>query len=72
MCDRNYKNIGPQQIRPADFNEALKSPSFKTELPTFLPNEWKEQAYAHNLSYTNAMCMLAILANVYTSSLKMV
>ena len=46
-CDRNYKNIGPQQIRPADFNEALKSPSFKTELPTFLLNEWKEQAYAH-------------------------
>ena len=47
MCDRNYKNIGPQQIRPADFNEALKSPSFKTELPSFLLNEWKEQAYAH-------------------------
>ena len=68
MCDRNYKSIGPQQIRPADFNEALKSPSFKTELPTFLQNEWKEQAYAHNLSYTNAMCMLAILANVHTSS----
>ena len=47
MCDRNYNNIGPQQIRPADFNEALKSPSFKTELPTFPLNEWKEQAYAH-------------------------
>ena len=47
MCDRNYKNIGPQQIRPADFNQALKSPSFKTELPTFLLNEWKEQYYAH-------------------------
>ena len=24
-----------------------KSPSFKTELPIFLLNEWKEQAYAH-------------------------
>ena len=36
-----------QQTRPADFKEALKSPSFKTELPTFLLNEWKEQAYAH-------------------------
>ena len=35
-CDRNYKIIGPQQTRPADFNEALKSPSFKRELPTFL------------------------------------
>ena len=46
-CDRNYKIIGPQQTRPADFNEALKSPSFKRELPTFLLNEWKEQAYAH-------------------------
>ena len=45
-CGRNYKNIGPQQTRPADFNELLKSPSFKT-LPTFLLNEWKEQAYAH-------------------------
>ena len=39
-CDRNYKNIGPQQTRLADFNEVLKSPSFKT-LPTFLLNEWK-------------------------------
>ena len=47
MCDRNYKNIGPQQIRPADFNGALTSASCKTELPTFLLNEWKEQAYAH-------------------------
>ena len=46
-CDRNYKIIGPQQTRPADFNEALKSLSFKRELPTFLLNEWKEQAYAH-------------------------
>ena len=46
-CDRNYKIIGPQQTRPVDFNEALKSPSFKRELPTFLLNEWKEQAYAH-------------------------
>ena len=39
--------IGTQQTRPVDFNEALKSPSFKTELPTFLLNEWKEQTYAH-------------------------
>ena len=46
-CDRNYNIIGPQQTRPVDFNEALKSPSFKTELPTFLLNEWKEQVYAH-------------------------
>ena len=46
-CDRNYKSIGPQQTRPVDFNEALKSPSFKTELPTFLLNEWNEQACAH-------------------------
>ena len=36
-----------KQTRPADLNEALKSPSFKTELPTFPLNEWKEQAYAH-------------------------
>ena len=48
-CDRNYKNIGPQQTCPVDFNEALKSPSFKTELPTFLLNEWKEQACAHTI-----------------------
>ena len=46
-CYRNCKSMGPQQARPADLNEALKSPSFKTELPTFLLNEWKEQAYAH-------------------------
>ena len=46
-CDRNYKIIGPQHTRPADFNEALKSPSFKRELSIFLLNEWKEQAYAH-------------------------
>ena len=47
LCDRNYKIIGPQQTRPVDFNEALKSPSFKTELSAILLNEWKEQAYAH-------------------------
>ena len=47
MCDRNYNIIGPQQTRPVDFSEALKSPSFKTELPTFLLNEWKQQASAH-------------------------
>ena len=46
-CDRNYKIIGPQQTRSVYFNEALRPPSFKTELPTFLLNEWKEQAYAH-------------------------
>ena len=46
-CNRNYKFIGPQQTRPANFNESLKSPSFKRELPTFLLNEWKEEAYAH-------------------------
>ena len=46
-CDRNYNIIGPQQTRPDDCSEALKSPSFKTELPTFLLNEWKEQACAH-------------------------
>ena len=46
-CDRNYKNIGQQQTLSADFNETLKSPSFKTELPTFLLNEWEDQAYAH-------------------------
>ena len=46
-CYRNCKSMGPQQARPADLNEALKSPSFKTELLTFLLNEWKEQAYAH-------------------------
>ena len=44
--DRNYKIIGPQQTRPVDFNEALKPPSFKTELPIFLLNEWKEQPHA--------------------------
>ena len=51
----------PQQTRPADFNEALKSPTFKRELPTFLLNEWKEQGRHTHTSYTNAMCMLAIL-----------
>ena len=46
-CDRNYKIIGPQQTRPADFNEALKSQSFNTELPIFLLNERKEETYVH-------------------------
>ena len=45
-CDRNYQIIGPQQNCPPDFNEALKSPSLKRELPIFQLNEWKEQAYA--------------------------
>ena len=50
MCDRNYKNTGPQQI--GDYALPISTRhsnhhSFKTELPTFLLNEWKEQAYAH-------------------------
>ena len=53
---------------PCRFQRGTQITIIQKELPTFLPNEWKEQAYAHNLSYTNAMCMLAILANVYTSS----
>ena len=72
-CDRNYKIIGPQQRRPVYFNEALKPPSFKTELPTFLLNEWKEQAYAHIIHERHVrVCWPSWRMSVYTSSLKLV
>ncbi len=43
LCDRNYKITGPQQTRPVDFNEALKSLSFKNGVAC-IPAEWVEGA----------------------------
>lgn len=42
---QNYKTYllflsGPEQIRPRKFEDALKSNSFKRDLPSFLINEW--------------------------------
>ena len=46
----HYVITGPQQRRvPKDMNDALKSTSFKKELPQFLANEWQDQSYASAL-----------------------
>ena len=45
--DRTYVITGPQQRRvPKDMNDALKSTSFKKELPQFLAKERQDQSYA--------------------------
>jgi len=42
---QTYAITGPLQRRPKDMGEALKSRSFKKELPVFLSNEWVDQSY---------------------------
>ena len=37
---RQFMISGPQQRRPRDIHDALKSRSFKMELPMFLAEEW--------------------------------
>ena len=44
---------GPEQKRPKDMGKALKSRSFKTQLPKFLAREWQNQAYLHILGDCN-------------------
>lgn len=38
-----YHIRGPDQIRPSNIEKALKSPSFKQQLPRFLVKDWAEQ-----------------------------
>ena len=38
--------MGPEQSRPKHFNDALNSPSFKRELPSFLMKEWQRQHFS--------------------------
>ena len=45
-----YTMSGPDQIRPKDLDKALKSPSFKEQLPQFLMRDWAEQHHAQALS----------------------
>ena len=45
-----YTMSGPDQIRPKDLDKALKSPSFKEQLPQFLMRDWAEQYHAQALS----------------------
>ena len=40
-----YRITGPEQIRPRDMEKALRSPSFKQQLPRFLVKDWGEQWY---------------------------
>ena len=44
-----YRITGPDQIRPRDIEKALKSPSFKQQLPRFLVKDWGEQWYSGSL-----------------------
>lgn len=39
--------LGPEQIRPKNFDSALNSRSFKQQFPLFIAEEWKDQSYAH-------------------------
>jgi len=48
--DAVYVITGPDQVRPKDISKALKSPSFKQQLPRFLMKEWASEHHAHVLS----------------------
>ena len=43
--EKEYVVSGPEQRR-LSMKDALKSASFKTQLPTFILNEWQKPAYA--------------------------
>lgn len=45
-----YLIHGPEQVRPKDFGKALKSSSFKQQLPRFLMKDWAEQHHAPALT----------------------
>jgi len=47
--DVRYTITGPDQIHPKDLNKALKSTSFKSQLPRFLLKDWGDQRHAHAL-----------------------
>lgn len=47
--DRQFLITGPEQRRPNSMSDALKSRSFKTQLPHFLAREWQNQSYAQLL-----------------------
>ena len=44
--DTVYKITGPEQARPKKMSDALKSASFKRNLPSFLVTEWEKPEYA--------------------------
>lgn len=43
--NQEFAITGPEQKRPKDMEKALKSRSFKTQLPKFLAKEWQNEAY---------------------------
>ena len=67
--EKEFKIVGPEQSRPKNFNDALNSPSFKRELPSFLMKEWQRQHFSSMIAAETST--LAIFTNVFTSSLKM-
>ena len=55
-CERERRGIddcqvfvleGPNQVRPRNFGNALRSRSFKQRFPHFIAKEWQDQSYAH-------------------------
>jgi len=47
---RTFVITGPEQRRiPRDLNDALKSRSFKRQLPQFLADEWQDSSYTDNI-----------------------
>ena len=53
-----YRITGPDQIRPRDIVSALKSPSFKQQLPRFLAKDWAEQWYSNVLRVGKSISVL--------------
>ena len=50
--NRTFVITGPEQRRvPRDLNDALKSRSFKRQLPQFLANEWQDPSYGEILKH---------------------
>ena len=43
---RDFVITGPEQLRPTNFQEGLKSQSLKSRLPKFLAQEWAKSHYA--------------------------
>lgn len=50
IVEKEYRITGPEQRRvPKDLSDALKSRSFKRQLPLFLADEWQDPSYGQIL-----------------------
>ena len=51
--ERVFIITGPEQHRPRNISDSMKSRSFKSELPKFLASEWESPRYAHLIGERN-------------------